>query len=242
LKHTFFDFYSGLASPIHSLDARLKAVVTFCFVLIIVSTPPRAYGAFAGYAAFLAAVLLLSRLPVGFILKRFLLLLPCLGLVAVCIPFMPAQGALPGSLIFWNLLAKALLGALAGMLLAATTPFPDLLAALEQLRLPRRLILIASFAYRYVFVLVDETERMLRARDSRCYSGRWLWQAAVIGRMIGTLFLRSYERGERVYLAMLARGFDGAYPQSDPAPLKRRDCFCACGAFALLLALRLCSL
>jgi cobalt/nickel transport system permease protein len=83
--------------------------------------------------------------------------------------------------------------------------------------------MLAGFVYRYVFVLTDEVLRMKRARDSRGYQGRWLWQAAVVGRMIGTLFLRSYERGERVYLAMLARGFEGRMPFSEHARLRAAD-------------------
>ncbi|MGD0089504.1 MAG: cobalt ECF transporter T component CbiQ, partial [Planctomycetota bacterium] len=118
--------------------------------------------------------------------------------------------ALPrsGLLVFWNILAKSLLGASAVILLTSTTPFPALLGGLAWLRVPRLFIMVLSFAYRYVFVLLDEAQRMKRARDARCYAGQWLWQTQVVGQMLGTLFLRSYERGERVYLAMLARGYE----------------------------------
>ena len=66
--------------------------------------------------------------------------------------------------------------------------------------------------YRYSFILVDEIQRMKRARDSRCFGGKWLRQTKTIGHMVGTLFLRSFLRGERVYMAMLSRGYNGTMP------------------------------
>jgi len=74
--------------------------------------------------------------------------------------------------------------------------------------------MLTSFMYRYSFILIDEMYRMKRARDSRCFGGRWFWQSKIIGHMIGTLFLRSFHRGERVYLAMLSRGYHGTMPET----------------------------
>ena len=75
--------------------------------------------------------------------------------------------------------------------------------------MPWVMVMLLSFMYRYIFLLTDEVMRMKQARDSRNFGGKRLWQIRTIGNMIGTLFIRSYERGERVYVAMLARGFDG---------------------------------
>ena len=240
MKHAFLDEHAVLKSPIHRLDARLKITAALCFVVIMVSTPIQARLAFAGYALFLLSVLLLARVPARQVLKRLAGVLPFIGVVVVFLPFLPSGAE--GMAVFWNALSKSLLGALAAILLAATTPFPKLLAGLAELRTPRLLILIISFAYRYLFVLVDETQRMKRAGDSRLFAGRWLWHSAVLGRMLGTLFLRSYERGERVYMAMVARGFDGSPPRPQPAALRITDCLCVCGATCFLLALRLCAL
>ena len=79
--------------------------------------------------------------------------------------------------------------------------------------------MLTSFMYRYSFILIDEMYRMKRARDSRSFGGRWFWQTQVIGHMIGTLFLRSFHRGERVYLAMLSRGYQGTMPESTASRL-----------------------
>jgi cobalt/nickel transport system permease protein len=108
-------------------------------------------------------------------------------------------------------MAKAWLSILFLILLTSTTTFSNILKALEHLKMPRVLVMIMSFMYRYIFVLTDEVMRMKQARDSRNFGegGRRLWQIRTVGNMIGTLFIRSYERGERVYAAMVARGFDG---------------------------------
>jgi cobalt/nickel transport system permease protein len=100
------------------------------------------------------------------------------------------------------------------------------------------LVMVASFAYRYIFVLVDEAERMERARDSRCYGGRWLWHARVIGQMIGTLFLRGYERSERVYVAMVSRGFDGRIVAPAEARMAAGDYAFVAASVGFFVALR----
>ena len=111
--------------------------------------------------------------------------------------------------ILRNILIRAWLSIISLILLTSTTSLPDLLRGMEQLHMPRVMVMILSFMYRYIFVLVGEVMRMKQARDSRNSGGRRLRQIRTIGNMIGTLFIRSYERGERVYAAMIARGFDG---------------------------------
>jgi cobalt/nickel transport system permease protein len=125
-------------------------------------------------------------------------------------PFQVSKG---GLLVLWNVAAKSLISVACLILLSSTTPFPDLMHGLERLRVPRFFTLVASFMYRYLFLIIDEEERMRRARDSRNFRGRWIWQSKVIGHMIGSLFLRSQERAERIYQAMCARGFDGTFPR-----------------------------
>jgi cobalt/nickel transport system permease protein len=219
VRHAFLDQYATLESPVHRLDARAKIIPFFALIVISVSTPPEAWKAFLGYGAFLAAMAAVSRLPLGYILRRAWIIVPFVAMAALFIPFMKDGEYQPGAgwpgvsrsglMMFWNVAVKSGVAVLSAILLSSTTPFPSLMRGFERLRAPRLLVMLASFAYRYIFVLVDEAERMERARDSRCYGGRWLWQGKVIGQMIGTLFLRSYERSERVYAAMVSRGFDG---------------------------------
>lgn len=219
MKHAFLDKYSDLGSPVHRLDPRAKLLGFVILVVVCVTTPPNLYLAFAAYLGLELALLLLSRLPWKHVLKRMLIVLPFILVVAAFIPFLgkgggsynlgPVRVSGHGLLVLWNVAAKSTVSVLAVILLSSTTPFPDLLRAMERMRAPRLLTSVLSFTYRYIFVVVDEAQRMRRARDSRGWSGKWIWQARVIGHMIATLFLRSYERGERVYAAMLARGYGG---------------------------------
>jgi len=146
-----------------------------------------------------------------------------------------------GWMVFWNVFVKSGIAILSMILLSSTTPFPRLLRGLEQLKVPRVLVMLASFAYRYLFLLVDEAERMERARDSRGYDGRWLWHARVIGGMIGALFLRSYERAERVYVAMVSRGFNGRAVSPGGRRMTAGDGAFVAAAVGWFLALRLSS-
>lgn len=221
MKHAYLDSYSNLNSPIRRLDARAKIISFFTLIVICVTTLARAYFAFAGYLLILLVVLLISHLPLKHVMKRSSVIIPFVLMVAIFIPFLNPDavgggynlGSIAisrnGLLVLWNVVIKSYIGVLCMILLSSTTPFSELMEGFRQLKVPGILINIAAFMYRYLFVVADEAMRMKRARDSRNFGGRWIWHSKVIGHMIGTLFIRSYERGERVYLAMLARGYDG---------------------------------
>jgi len=205
MKHSFIDQYSDSNSVIHRLDPRTKFLATLAFILAVTLTPPHHGQAFWVYFALVSVLILLSRVPVLHILKRSLVIMPFVLLVAIFVPFLKENGLQ----LFLTVVVKAWLSILSLVLLMATTKIPSLLEGLEWLRLPRVMVMILSFMYRYIFVLVDEVMRMRQARDSRNFGGSRWWQLKTIGSMVGTLFIRSYERGERVYVAMLSRGFEG---------------------------------
>ncbi len=223
MKHSFIDEYSGLDSFIHRLDPRTKLVASMAFIVAVVLTPASNWRVFVFYFGIISFLLILSKLPPLYVLKRALVIFPFVFLVAIFIPFFK-EGEIAGSYNIWlwqvsvtysglfilaNVMVKAWLCILALILLSSTTKLAELLKGLRQLGIPRVMILILSFMYRYIFVLADEVMRMQQARDSRNFGGKRLHQLKTIGNMVGTLFIRSYERGERIYAAMLARGFDG---------------------------------
>ena len=223
MKHSFIDQYSDQDSFIHRLDPRTKLITTLVFILAVIITPPTKWQVFALYLLFIATLIFVSKVPILYILKRSLVIMPFVVMIAISIPFF-REGEVAGSYniwlwqvsvtysglqVLWNILAKAWLSILSLILLTSATKMTSLLEALEQLRMPRVMVMLLSFMYRYIFVLADEVMRMKQARDSRNFGGKRLWQIRTIGNMIGTLFIRSYERGERVYVAMLARGFNG---------------------------------
>jgi cobalt/nickel transport system permease protein len=189
-------------------------------VLAVVATPREAFWAFGAFAAMLAAATAIALVPPGFVARRMVVEAPFL-LFAFFLPIV-GQGervevlgwslSQSGLWAAWNILAKATLGAWASILLAATTQIPDLLDGFRRLRMPRVITAIMGFMVRYLDVIIGEWNRMRVALRSRAYRPRNLRQAGALAAASGSLFIRSYERGERVYLAMLSRGFRGEMP------------------------------
>ncbi|MCZ7414743.1 MULTISPECIES: cobalt ECF transporter T component CbiQ [unclassified Streptomyces] len=235
-------------SPVHRLPAHCKTVATLAFVLAVVSTPRTAVWAFGGYALLLAAVAVAARVPPGFLLRRMLVEVPFV-VFAVLLPFL-AEGprvewlglslSESGLWSAWNILAKGTLGVAGSVLLAATTELRDLLLGLRRLRLPALLVQIAAFMVRYLDVIAGELRRMRIAQASRGLDARGLRQWGTLARTAGALFIRSYERGERVHLAMLSRGYTGAMPDLDNGTATRPAQWAAAAALpgaALLVCL-----
>jgi cobalt/nickel transport system permease protein len=240
--------------PLLLLSARTKIILTLALVVVCVSTPANRFPAFVGYLVFLLVLAGLTRVRVRAVLRRTLAVLPFLLMVAVLVPFLPEPPAAPSApgwsawggwvrlsdyklLLLWNSLIKAWTGAFALVLLSASTPFPELLHGLEHLRFPRLLLAILVVAHRYGLVFREEFSRTRRALAARNFEARWLWQTGTLGRLIGSFFLRAYERGERVYLAMLARGFAGVFPVA-PHPAHARDLPVLIAAGLVLAGLR----
>jgi len=246
LKHGFLDKYSDLESPVHSLSPTAKVIVFLALIVICVTTGARAYMSFAGYFAFLVACLAVSHVPVVHVLRRSLVVLPFMAMAALSIPFMgrgaegagATQGGHPGVTVFQGVVFKSYISIFSLVLLSAITPFPGFLTALRKLGTPNIFLSLMSFTYRYLFLLIEEMERMMRARDARCYGGRWLWQTRVMGRMIGTFFIRSYERAERVHQAMASRGFEGRVTSQDAQPMHSKDYLFVLASVAILVGLR----
>lgn len=204
-------------SSIHRLPAAVKLVGLLSFVVAVVATPAQAVWAFSGYAVILMVLLVLSEVPARFFLTRLAIDLPFVAF-ALLLPFVgegprvdlgPFTVSAAGLLGAWNLIAKATLSAGASVLLAATTEIPDILAGLSRLRVPAVLVAIASFMIRYLEVVAGEFRRTRIAMAARGYQPRSALDWKPVAVSAGALFIRSFERGERVYQAMLARGYDG---------------------------------
>lgn len=207
-------------SPVHRVPAHTKIVAAFAFVFAVVATPREAVWVFGAHAGLLAACATVAGLGVRFVLSRMLIEIPFL-VVALTLPFF-ASGervdvlglslSVEGLWDLWNIAAKATLGLLTSIVLAGTTRMTDLLRGFDALRVPRILTAIMGFMVRYFDVVVGEVARMRVAMSSRGYTPRWLGHLTPYARSLGTMFVRSYERGERVYLAMASRGYTGTMP------------------------------
>jgi cobalt/nickel transport system permease protein len=213
--------YLDRASPVHRLAPEVKIMAMVMYTVVVVITPREALWAFAGYAVLIAAVATTARIRPGWLVKRATIELPFV-LLAVVLPFagygervswLGMSLSIDGLYGAWNIFAKGTLGVLASLVLAATTPARDLLVGLDRLRCPQVITQIATFMMRYLEVLTEEARRMRIARLSRGYDPRFLWQVKAFAVGVGALFLRAFERGERVYLAMVSRGYTGRVPE-----------------------------
>lgn len=211
-------------SPVHRLDATAKLVALVVFVMLVAVTPREAVWVFAADAAAVVVVVLVADLPPRVVMARLGAIVPFIAFAL----FLPVIGTGPrvdvlgvalsadGLWACWGIIAKAVLGAAAGIVVAATTPLGELLRALRRLHVPAVVVSIIAVMLRYLALVTDRLGRMRRAMTARGHDPRWIWQVRPIASSVGTLFVRTYERGERVHLAMVARGFDGDLPNIDP--------------------------
>jgi cobalt/nickel transport system permease protein len=253
-----FDRYHEKESFVHHLAPRVKVVVTVAFIVSNALLPDGAWTAFAAAWLFLLAANSASRLGIVYTLKRSLIALP-FALIAITVLFsIPGEPLFSfrwfmsdlvitdmGLLRFATILIRSWLSVQMAILLVATTRFPDLVHALEHLHIPAILTTIIAFLYRYLFVLTDEVFRLMRARESRAAAasgqragGSMIWRARIAGHMTGQLFLRSYERSDRIYNAMVARGYAGHLYTLNPHDMKPGDYYVSALAVAVLFILQ----
>lgn len=227
MHDSVFDRYRVGESRVHRMSPSVKVLVTVLLILSNALLPDGAWLALGLSWLLILTLNLLARLGWAFTLRRSFIALPFALAAVTAIFSLPGKTLTTWDIGPWHLVAtdvgllrfisiviRSWLSVQVAILLVATTQFPDLLHALEHLRLPRSLVTVIAFLYRYMFVLTDEVMRLLRARQSRSASlpgqrggGTLSWRARTAGSMIGQLFLRSYERSDRIYHAMLSRGY-----------------------------------
>jgi cobalt/nickel transport system permease protein len=222
------------AGPLHRLPAQCKVGATVLFVFAVVATPREQFWAFAVAAGLVVLAALIGRVPLGSVARRLVIEVPFL-LFAVLLPVFgraPRVDVLglslsePGLWAAWNIVVKGTIGVAASIVLASTTTIPQLLDGLERLRVPRVMVATTAFMIRYGDVIGDEVRRMGIARESRGGGGGRLGHVRVLATTAGALFVRSYERGERVYLAMESRGYTGTMPVRNAAASLRAWTVC----------------
>jgi cobalt/nickel transport system permease protein len=239
----YLDPYKDRSSLIHRLDPRVKLLLAVGFILATSLTPPGAWPVYILLFALLLAVEIVSQLGIGYIMKRSVLALPFVLAAAPIMftlpgdplftfhigPWLPSISE-PGLERFISIGWKSWLSMQMAIVLAASTTFPDLLLAMRSVHIPKLLVAVIGLMWRYLFVLADEVMRLLRARDARSghpantpyrTGGTIAWRAHVTGGMAGNLFMRSFDRGERIYAAMAARGYDGEVRTLGMPPVSR---------------------
>lgn len=203
MRHHFLDRYSALNSPLHRLSVRLKIVILLS-ALVVFSIMPINYLIFGVVFTVISALILLSKVPVTFVLKRVLVILPFLFFIVILVPVIRA-GTWESAMLT---LARSLLSILTLVLFVSTTRFPALLNELRRLKVPSMVIEVLAFLYRYFFVLIDEMEHMRLAVKARSAGSGTRSMIRALSGLLGMLFIRSYERSERIYMAMQLRGYN----------------------------------
>lgn len=203
------------------MPPHIKLISALFFILVAVATPISRYPAYLGFFALIFLTIWLAKLPIKTVFLRSLIEIPFV-LFAFLMPFFGTGESfrILGFTIYesgiWaglGIIAKGTLGILTAIVLSSTTTARELLRGLERLKLPSLIIQIATFMLRYMNVVNDEMERMRIARASRGFEATGVKHWRVLGQSAGALFIRSYERGERVHLAMISRGYKGLMPQ-----------------------------
>jgi len=219
------------------LDPRIKLLSVLSVIILIVIIPPGKWLAYVPFLAIVLALILFHRLPLKKVLLRSISIIPFVLVITIFLPFFKGGPAIfsgqlwifrinisqDGIVAMLSILIKAWLCMLSLIWLTTTTTITSLLEALRRLHFPAVMVMILSSMYRFIFVIIEETRRMKHARDCRLCGEDRLIQFRSLGNLIGTLFIRSYERSERVYAAMLARGFDGTPRTVNTLRLRKSD-------------------
>lgn len=234
MKHEFFDHHREGNSIVHRLDPRLKLLILILFIFVIMVIPYPRKQLFIIYGFIPLIFALFSGVSIFHYLSKLIKLYPMILILTIFLPFFPgdSQYVLQLGIVkiysdglqkFLLINSKALLAMIMTIVMISTTDLTMLLKGMEKLRVPRIFISILSFMYRFIFLLIDETERMSMAYHSRYLKMSLLNRIRTLGQLIGMLFIRTYERGERIYLAMESRGFEGKVYTMGELYWKRSD-------------------
>lgn len=228
-------FYIHRHSLIHQLAPHAKIISMLLFLLIVIITPIQNHFAFIGFFTIVFGLVVLAKLPIIKVLKRSTVEIPFL-LFAILMPFVSADKE-SAKVAAVSIIAKATIGVLLAILLSSTTPAREILRGFETLRMPTLLVQITSFMLRYLNVINDEMERMTVARSSRGFEPKGIKDWKFVSASAGALFIRAYERGERVHLAMISRGYEGKLPTSSTPTVTKADMFKIASLISLILTL-----
>jgi cobalt/nickel transport system permease protein len=207
MYHAFLDNYSYIDSLFNKIRIEFKLIGLCVFILLVVLTPIEYFWAYALYFVIIIGLIVLSKLPVKFIFKRLILIFPFILLLLISIPFIQKEQR---ALIFIRCMLRSVLCCLSIVLVFSATKFSEILEGLRKLHIPELFVMILGFMYRYIFVLEDQIQRTHRAWHARNVIERrnWFLNRTFI-QTLGVIFICAYEKAERVYMAMRARGFDG---------------------------------
>jgi cobalt/nickel transport system permease protein len=241
----YLDTLSYRDTVVHRLDPRAKLIATVLFIVTVVSFPKYEIAGLLPFFLFPVLLFSLADVPVKFILKKVLLVSSFAVFIAIFNPVIDRRivysflgvSVSGGWISFFSIMLKFFLTITSALLLVATTSFPGICHALQKLGMPEIFVSQLLFLYRYLFVLTEETMRLVRARDMRSFGNKGKGLRAFI-HLAGTLFLRTVERAERTYQAMLSRGFAGRLHSVRSYRFSAADAAFLCSTAAVLYLFR----
>ncbi|MBU0731236.1 MAG: cobalt ECF transporter T component CbiQ [Proteobacteria bacterium] len=221
IDSAFFDInslevFARQGTPIHTIDPRAKAVTTFFFIITVVSFDKYEISGLLPFLVYPVLLAVIGNIPSDYLIKKIILVAPFAFFIGILNPFFDRAPMLDlgfmtisgGWISFLSILLRFILTVSAALILIATSGFREVCLALEKLKSPRIFSIQLLFLYRYLFVLINEARRLIRARQLRSFNGRGMG-LTVAGSMIGHLLVRTLNRARRIHLAMMCRGFDG---------------------------------
>jgi len=239
------DLLAGGDTGLHRLDPRAKVLVTALFVVLVISHGRYEISALFPFFIFPAVMIAAGNLPAGYIVRKVLLLCPFVIVVGIFNPLFDRDivlqlgpvGVSGGWLSFASIVLRSFLTVGSAFVLLALTGFSGLCLALEQVGMPRPFAVQLLFLYRYIFVLTEEAGRAARARQLRSCGRRGQGMGS-FATLVGHLLLRTWQRAERVHIAMLSRGFDGRFHTSRQTSFGWRELLFVTGWGLFLLLIR----
>jgi len=251
IESTFFDIgtmdtISRQDTLVHRMDPRLKVLATLLFIVCVVSFGKHEISALVPFLVYPLALTVLGDLPVAYLLRKLLVAAPFAVLIGIFNPLLDQEvlvriGPLSlsgGWVSFFSILLRFTITVGAALILIATTGYHAVCMALEKMGAPRVFVVQLLFLYRYLFVLVDEASRMVRARSLRSFQGKGTGMSVFVS-MAGHLLLRTMDRAQRIHLAMLCRGFDGTIRPFRPLKIRAWEVMVFLGWAGLFIGMRL---
>lgn len=236
MKHEFLDHHRRGNSVIHLADPRLKIIMMVLYVIVVVAIPSNANNYYIPLIIIGILLALLSGVPLLHYLAKLIKIYSMVLLIFIFIPFFPSGSENYYQLVklkiypsglnkFIQVNFKTILIIFISIILTTTTDFMHLLKGLEKMKVPQVTLNILSFMYRFIFLIIDEIERMVIAFRSRYIKLSYLNRMRIFAKQIGVLFLRTYRRGEQIYQAMESRGFHGKIYIMDDLYWQKKDSF-----------------
>ena len=250
MHHAYIDKFAYQDSPVHRLDARIKFIVVVVFTAVVISQPLTRPAILTCYAVGPFVLLVVARIPLRFVFKQILLVSPFVLVLALSCPLYDRTGVTVrfgpfvwGTSTGWLrctvILGKFVVTMLALIALVSTTRFNALLVGLQKIGVPKLLVIQLGFLYRYIFILIDRVQHMLRARASRKLRNLgFKAELRTAGAMVGSLLVRSIDNAENISFAMQGRGFDGTWRTITRLRIRPADLIFAAVAGCFVLALQ----